>query len=131
MNELSSIDITIDKIHRALREIRVSLVSTEYILQDIIKQQLDKHNIKYIKEYKLGTRKRVDFLIDGGIIIEVKKGSKRPNLTNVLNQLKKYSTSDEVEYMIYVGEKYVSLPNEINGKKCNVITLNKNWGLSL
>jgi acetyl-CoA carboxylase carboxyltransferase component len=126
-----SIDILIESILMSLREIRVSLVSTEYILQDIIKNQFEKHNIKYIKEYKIAPRKRVDFFIDSGIIIEVKKGSKRPNRTKVLEQLEKYSFCEEVKVIIYVGEKNVSLPGEINGKKCIAIGLNKNWGVSL
>lgn len=121
----------INTVIRSLKEIRVSLVSTEYVLQDIIKDQLLKYNISFIKEYKLGPRKRVDFFIENGIIIEVKKGNKRPNQTKLLAQLEKYSLCEEVTTIIYVGEKNVPLPSEINGKKCVGIGLNKNWGLSL
>ena len=121
----------IQKIIKALKEIRVSLVTSEYVLQDVIKDQFDKHDIPYTKEYKLGPRKRVDFLIQNGIIIEVKKGSKRPNRTQLINQLKRYSESDDVKTIIYVGERNVDLPNNINGKTCIAIGLNKNWGLSL
>ena len=124
-------EVKIQKIIDALKEIRVSLVTNEYVLQDVIKDQFDKHDISYTKEYKLGARKRVDFLIQEGIIIEVKRGSKRPNRTQLITQLKRYSESDDVKVIIYVGERNVDLPKEINGKPCIAIGLNKNWGLSL
>src|SRR5690606_29029399 len=103
----------------------------EYILQDVIKEQLVKYEVPFIKEYKIAPRKRVDFFIDNRIVIEVKKGNKRPNRTKIIEQLQRYSLCDEVKIIIYVGEKNVLLPEEINGKRCIGIGLNTNWGLSL
>ena len=124
-------DLLMDKVMKSLKEIRVSLVSTEYVLQDIIKEQFDKYNIPYEKEYKLAPRKRVDFLVDNRIAVEVKKGNKKPNRTTILQQIEKYSLEDKVDAIIYVGERTAILPPEVNGKKCMSISLNKNWGFSL
>ena len=112
-----------------LRGIRVSLVKDEYRLQDIIAEQLDQSGIAYSKEYLLAPRNRIDFLVVGGIGIEVKRG--KPYTRKVIDQLVRYTSFPEVAALILVVERSLDIPREINGKKCYSFGLNKLWGIAL
>ena len=62
----------IEKIMNILSEIRISSTVDEFEIHEEIKKTLLDHGIKFIHEYKILTRKRFDFWING-IVIEVKK----------------------------------------------------------
>lgn len=121
----------ITKVVDVLKRLRVANIENEYILQEMIKEQLILEDIAFIKEYKLAPRNRVDFLIMPGVIIEVKRGRKKPNLTSVINQLSRYTSYDDVCAVILVVERNLTIPEEINGKPCVSVGLNKNWGIAL
>lgn len=112
-----------------MKHLRINPVDEEFNLQNEIKQQLDLAGIKYKKEYILGPRNRVDFLVDGGIAIEVKKG--KPNKKQVIEQLKRYAGFQEVRGIIVVVEKNLDIPKRINDKPCISFGLNKLWGIAL
>ena len=118
-----------ERVLGALQSIRVNLVKDEYILQDIIAKALDDAGLTYSKEYKLAPRNRIDFLVTGGIGIEVKKG--KPYGRQVLEQVKRYTASPEIAAIILVVERNLDLPKEINGKRCYSFGLNKLWGIAL
>ena len=119
----------LNKTLNALQSIRVNLVKDEFILQAIIAKALDKAGISYDKEHKLAPRNRIDFLIEGGIGIEVKKG--KPYTRQVINQLERYTAFPEITAIILVVERNLDVPKEINGKQCCSFGLNKLWGIAL
>lgn len=104
------------------------MVDDEYELQHKIAEQLIKAGIPFKKEYVLGPRNRVDFMIDG-CIIEVKKG--KPNKQQVIRQLERYTGFSEVTSVILVVETSLDIPREVNSKKCFSFGLNKLWGIAL
>lgn len=119
----------LQEIINTIKSLRINVIKEEYELQDKIATALTKAGIPYKKEYKLARRNRIDFLVDGGIGIEVKKG--KPNRANVISQLYRYSESQDISSIVLVIERNMDLPAEINGKKCVSIGLNKLWGISL
>jgi len=116
------------QIIEALNKLRVNPVNEEFDLQREIAKIFDESDIKYQKEYVLGPRNRVDFLVNG-IVIEAKKG--KPNKVQVIAQLQRYAAFLEVKGIILVVEKNLDIPKEINGKPCKSFGLNKLWGIAL
>jgi len=113
----------------SLQNIRINLVRDEFKLQNIIAQQFNQSGIGYDREYKLAPRNRIDFLVAGGIGVEVKKG--KPYRRQVIEQLERYTAFPEISTMILVVERNLDIPKKINGKKCYSIGLNKLWGIAL
>lgn len=118
-----------NQIISALKEIRVNVVKEEYILQEMIAKEFDNAYISYKKEYKLGPRKRIDFFLEPGIGIEVKKG--KPNKRTTIKQLKRYTEVEKIKMLILVVERNLSIPEKINGVKCLSFGVNRNWGIAL
>jgi len=118
-------------IKKILETIRLPFITEEYEIQDIIAQTLVAHKIHYIKEYKLAPRNRIDFFLPGtGIGIEVKK--KKPNYTQTYNQLSRYTSFPEIGGILLVVERTLTgLPPSINNKPCQVIGLNRLWGVAI
>lgn len=112
-----------------LRGIRINVVFEEYMLQELIAQLLTAAGMPFSKEYRLAPRNRIDFLVQGGIGIEVKKG--KPNAAQVYRQLERYAAFDAVQAVILVVERNVSVPDRICGKRCIVFGLNRLWGVAL
>lgn len=126
---ISDIDKTVGEVLRILRNIRVGITFDEYELQHLIAELLEKSNIHFKKEYKLAARNRIDFLVEGGIGIEVKKG--KPNRAQVSRQLERYAAFSEVKAVILVVERSVNISSDVNGKKCILFGLNRLWGVAL
>ncbi|MFW6287487.1 MAG: hypothetical protein ACOC2J_01900 [bacterium] len=118
-----------ENIINALKKIRVNIVKEEYILQEHVASVLDEVGITYVKEYKLAPRKRIDFFIEPGIGLEVKKG--KPNKRKTINQLKRYTEEKEIKLLILVVERNLTIPEKINGVKCLSLGVNRNWGIAL
>jgi hypothetical protein len=113
-----------------IREIRIKPSITEYELQEQIQGLLVAHGIIFEKEYKLGPRNRVDFMLRGGIIIETKKG--KPYYADIIGQLERYAGFDEVTGMILLVERnLLHFPGVIGGKPVYYLGLNKLWGIAL
>lgn len=127
LRENSKTDI--ERAAEVLKKLRIHPLDIEYRLQQMISDALVFDNIDFQKEYKLGLRSRVDFLLDGGIIIETKKGRPYPPVT--ILQLQKYASFSEVSGIILLTEKYIDIPKEINGKPCVCIGLTHLWGIAL
>ncbi len=79
----------LSEVIEALNKIRIKANSVEYTIQDQIAIALSDAEIEFEKEVKLSPRNRIDFLISGGIGIEVKRG--KPNTYSVINQLERYA----------------------------------------
>lgn len=122
---------TVDNVLAALQQLRVQLVSDEYELQAKIKQCFDDAGIAYEKEFRLGPRCRVDFLVHGVVVVEVKRGVEKPNQRRVMGQLGRYAAFDAVQALVLVVDRNLHLPPEIHGKPCVSLGLNKLWGIAL
>lgn len=80
------------------------------------------------REVKFAKGCRADIWVDG-IVIEVKK--KRPDRAAVATQLYRYARQENVRGVILVLEKSILLPEEIEGKRIAVLSLNALWGVAL
>lgn len=122
---------TVEEVLASLRRLRVHIVTQEFDLQKLIAQQFAADGISYVKEHRLAPRNRIDFLIPGGIGVEVKKG--KPNSGQVADQIERYCQFDAVHVLILVVERSVfdHLDRSSNGKPVHYVALNKLWGIAL
>ena len=116
---------------KAIKQLRVGKIFEEYELQKDIANTFDNSGIIYIKECRLGSGNRVDFLTQSGVAVEVKKG--KPNRTQLINQINRYAEYPEVEAVVIVVVTSLRIPitKTANGKPCSVIGLQKQWGIAL
>lgn len=121
-------DQEITQILDVLSTIHVSNTTNETQIHNEIKKTFQDRGIKFIHEYKILTRKRFDFWING-IVLEVKK--RKPTKISLLNQLDRYTKVPEVKAIIVVLEKSIDLPKELNEKPIFVKSLNQNWGITV
>lgn len=113
----------------ALRAMRTLAQPDEYALQRAVAQALDNAGIGYQKEYVLAPRSRIDFLCDGGVGIEIKRG--RPGARQVREQVQRYCRAGALTCLIVVVERTLRLPACIGGKPVAVLGLNALWGVAL
>lgn len=113
----------------ALRALRVPLSMDEYELQARVAAALAGAGLAYEKEARLAPRCRADFLCQGGVLVEVKRGAVRRPL--LLDQLRRYAALPEVASLIVVTERTVDLPRRVGGKPCAVVALNRLWGVAI
>jgi len=118
-----------DEIVKALNSLRIPLVVDEFELQALVGGALEKHGIGYTKEARLAPRCRVDFLCEGGVAVEVKRG--KPQKARLMEQLKRYAALEAVNSVILVVERTAELPKEVCGKPCRVVALNRLWGVAV
>jgi hypothetical protein len=89
--------------------------SSELDLQDGLETALVAAKLQFEREKILGPGERADFLIDGGIAMEVKiKGS----LSEAIRQVNRYANHGAVSAIILIGSCawLTKLPPEIGGK---------------
>lgn len=120
----------VDLVAAALRRLRVPKIIDEYQLQGMVGAVLRERGLSFEKEYRLGPRNRIDFLVEGGIGVEIKKG--KPPKMAVIGQVERYAACRQIKAIILVVEQLIhDVPKEINGKPCLLIALNKLWGIAL
>lgn len=112
----------------ALNTLRAGATGGEYDLHKMIALALNEAGIPFVHEYRLAPRRRIDFFADG-IGVEVKKG--RPDRRALISQLSRYLESEELQEMIVVMQRAVSIPEKIAGKRVICVSLNRLWGVSL
>lgn len=122
-------NITTPDILKALSSIRTAVIDDEYDLHQTIAEHLAAAAISFDREYRLGPRNRIDFFIPGGTGIEVKKG--KPARAQVIEQLDRYTRFTEIQTVIFVIERSLDIPDELNGKPCICFPLNRLWGVAL
>ena len=79
-------------------------------------------------EVHLAPRCRIDFLV-GSVGIEVKK--KRPDRARLIAQLTRYAACEQIDALIVVAPRGVSLPKSIGRKPVRLVALERLWGISL
>jgi hypothetical protein len=98
--------------------------SNEYDLQRGIEQILKAQGVDVQREVRLGTKgkDRLDFLVSGGIAIEVKIAG---SLAAITRQLFRYADQDRVSQLILVTTRtqHRVLPQIINGKPLYIVSL--------
>lgn len=109
----------------------VSLISStpivqtsEVAVQEKISGILEAHGIAHKREVVLGPGDRPDFMIEGGIALEVKlKAGKRA----IYRQCERYCEYDAVKGLILVSATAMGFPREIHGKPTWVASLGGGW----
>lgn len=120
----------LSRIIEAIQGLRVPKIIDEYQLQKMVEVSLLQKGICCNKEYHLGPRSRIDFYHHSGIGIEIKKG--KPVKSQVIAQLERYTLFTKIAAVVLIVEQNIhDIPEEINGKTCVVIALNKLWGIAL
>ena len=118
----------IRRIREALSAVRMPAMPGEYDIHSDIAAALAAAGVPFEHEYRLGQRCRIDFLV-GRVGIEVKKG--RPAASGLTAQLRRYLTSEALDAVIVVVQRYVTLPAFLCGKPVHVLSLNRLWGVAL
>lgn len=119
--------VHLDSVLAALCTIRSRRIGDELTyLHPLVTNALTEAGIGHEREVALGPRARVDFLTEGGVAVEVKRG--RPRIASLLSQLEKYAESDMVSAVVLVLERFVPLPDQLGGKPVRCISLNMLWG---
>jgi hypothetical protein len=75
-----------------------------------------------VREYRLGPRDTIDFMIDGGIGVEVKVGG---SLADATRQLHRYAGFDEVHSLVLVTtrSRLANMPMTLQGKPLGTLVL--------
>jgi len=91
-------------------------------LQGAVKTVLSTAKIAYEREVSLSPRERVDFLIAGGIALELKV---RTNGKALMEQAARYAASERVNSILIASTDHrgLSLPSTINGKVTRCLLL--------
>lgn len=113
----------------ALETLRVGVMADEFAIQSQVSKVLTENGIVFQKEARLARGKRVDFLCENGIAIEVKRGMINKNA--VLKQLTGYAMEDNVKGLILLTSKKVAFPEAICQKPLKVMGSFGLWGVAL
>lgn len=113
-------------VEQAVAIVRQALVAyrfacnSETDLQEAVASVLREAGVPFDREYRLGPRDRVDFLIDGSVAVELKIDG---SFSEVLRQLHRYSEHDTVKALVLVTTRaqHRAMPPEMNGKRVDVI----------
>lgn len=81
--------------------------------------------IEVVREARLSPRDVPDFIIGGGIVVEVK--IKRATLRETLAQITRYAEHHTVTAVIVVSNRAMSLPVSIHGKPVVFVSLGRAW----
>lgn len=102
-----------------LRKYRFNYWS-EKVLQEGIGLALDHMDVKYSREFRLGDRARIDFLVEG-VGLEVKIAG---SVDSVLRQLTRYAGFEQINGLVLVTNKLRHrFPSELGGKSLEVVYL--------
>lgn len=101
------------------------LCSDEAELQRLVAVALDEAGVRYKREKRLSVRDRVDFMIFGGVVLELKVQTSEKS---VLRQALRYAEHGEVTAVIVAGtcHSVLRLPASAHGKPVHAIQL-KSW----
>lgn len=117
-----------ERVCEALLTVRCPAVCPESELHKLVAQALISRGMDVRHEVRLAPRCRIDFLVSG-VGIEVKKS--RPERAALLRQLTRYAACGQVESLLVVAPRGVSLPREVGGKRVRLLALERLWGISL
>ncbi|MGI5898956.1 MAG: GxxExxY protein [Christensenellales bacterium] len=114
---------------QAIYALRPPAVIDELELQNMVAEAFSSNKIEYKKEALCGKGCRVDFLLKGGVAVEI-KARKRPRKV-LMEQLSRYFGCEGISAILLVTNDAAHLPAEINGKPLIYINLKRRWGVAL
>ncbi|AHJ13135.1 DUF5131 family protein [Sulfurospirillum multivorans] len=121
-NSFEMFESIINQVGMSLSKRRLNL-SDEKLLQNDIASAFDHSSIAYEREVKIKDKSIVDFMI-GTLAIEVKiRGN--GSAMSIYRQIERYCDSDQVEAILLLTSKTMTLPETINGKAVYVLSLGK------
>ena len=94
-------------------------VSTEAAMQDAVECRLQDFDVPYEREVRMGPNSRIDFMVVGGIGIEVKTRCPR---RQIHRQLTRYAEHPDVTALILVTGTFTGLPETLNGKPVYMVS---------
>ena len=115
------IAVTVEEVIAAFRRYSFSHVDEDE-LQQALGMALDRAGIPYDREVRLSAHSRIDFLVHGGVGIEVKvKGSAHAAGAQML----RYARSDKVTSLLLVTDRVQAgaQPETLNGKPVAVFQI--------
>lgn len=99
-------------------------LNDEKSLQAEISKVLDSANIPHKREVVLGLGDVIDFMLPGGIGMEIKiRAPKR----QIYRQCKRYCAYPQVESLLLVSATAMGMPVQIEGKDCYYLSLGAGW----
>lgn len=110
------------QITNALRGRRLSL-QNEKRLQQEIEKALTENGIAHEREVHLNDESIVDFMV-GSIAVEVKIKTKA-NAMSIYRQMERYAEFEQVETLLLITGRTLSLPDIINNKPVYMMTLSR------
>lgn len=116
------------RIERALARLRMRAVASEYELHEKIGAALSEGGFTVRHEVMISPRCRIDFVV-GRVGLEIKRG--RPQRSRLVEQAGRYLASNEIDGLILIVEKNITLPDTIQKKPVRVVGLQKLWGVAL
>lgn len=117
-----------EQIIKILETLRMDLVDYESQIHLAIASVLRKNHVQFQQEVRIGSRRRIDFLV-GEIGIEVKKG--KPSLNTIIRQAERYCESDRIKELILVVERGLFDQSfDSIEKPVYCVTLTKQWGIA-
>ena len=118
-----------ERVEKALRSLRLRPAFDEYEIHEKAARALEAAGLSYVHEAPLGAGCRADFLIEGTILVEIKRGKPSPSVLK--RQLSRYMAFPQIRAAFVLTEKRTVLPSRICGKPCTVLSLSELWGIAL
>ena len=118
-----------DKIDASLSMLRLTPEASEYTLHRQIASAFATAGLAYEREASICPGCRVDFLIEGAVILEVKRG--KPPLKRLTAQLERYARSQKAMRIYLLVERSARIPERIGGVDVKVVSLNSLWGIAI
>ena len=119
---------TLAAVRAAIATLRIPATPGEYDLHAQVGAALVEGGLDCRHEAQIAPRCRVDFLV-GRVGIEIKKG--KPPRALLLRQAARYLESERLGALVVVVQRSASLPALVRGKRCEVLCLNRLWGVAL
>lgn len=116
---------SLDQVLELLRGYRYD-ASTEAAFQQAVELRLSIAGMAYEREARLSARDRIDFLVDGGIGVELKVNGAT---NDVMRQLLRYAESDKISALVLVTTRalHQAMPPSMNGKPVRVHFQGPEW----
>lgn len=112
-----------------LRTLCLPVAAAESVIHLAVADCLRAAGLEFQQEVWIALRCRIDFLLPGGIGIEVKKG--KANSAAVARQLDRYAASPRINTLILLVERSVHrAPLSAGGKPVHYVALNKLRGIA-
>jgi hypothetical protein len=102
------------------------VLKDEKSVQEGIALVLKSHGIDFKREVRLSGADIVDFMLPGGVAVEIKvniKGQARA----IFRQCERYCEHEQVKALVLMSSKTMGFPPEIKGKPAYYVSLSSGW----